>query len=174
MLKTSVFVGVSLDGFIARPDGALDWLPQDAEDHGYDAFMASVDVLVMGRNTFDIVMGFGTWPFAAKPVFVLTHRPLPTPLPSGAVVEALSGEPTRVAATLEARGFRHAYVDGGLVVQQFLRAGLIQALTITRIPRLIGCGIPLFGPLDQDIVLRHVRTTHYPSGLVSTVYAIDI
>jgi dihydrofolate reductase len=173
MLKASVFVGTSVDGFIARSDGALDWLPEDAEEHGYEAFMASVDVLIIGRNTYDTVLGFGIWPYGAKPVVVLTHRPLALPLPAGAQVESLAASPAEVMATLEARGFRHAYVDGGIVVQQFLQAGLIQSLTITRIPRLIGSGIPLFGPLPQDIILRHVRTTHYPSGLVSSVYAVD-
>lgn len=170
MLKTSVFVGMSVDGFIARPNGALDWLPDNVEEHGYEAFMASVDVLVIGRNTYDVILGFGTWPYGARPVFVLTHRPLPSPLPAGAQVETIAAPPSEVVATLEARGFRHAYVDGGIVVQQFLRAGLIHSLTITRIPRLIGSGIPLFGAIPQDIILRHVRTTQYPSGLVSSVY----
>lgn len=173
MLKASVFVGTSLDGFIARSDGALDWLPDDAEEHGYEALMASVDVLVIGRNTYDTVLGFGSWPYGVKPVVVLTHRPLPAPLPAGAHVESLAASPIDVMTTLQARGFRHAYVDGGIVVQQFLRAGLIQTLTITRIPRLIGTGIPLFGSLPRDVMLRHVRTTHYPSGLVTSVYTID-
>lgn len=173
MLQASVFVGTSVDGFIARPDGALDWLPDDAEEHGYEAFMASVDVLVIGRNTYDTILGFGTWPYGAKPVVVLSHRPLPSPLPAGAHVESLAASPAEVVALLEARGFRHAYVDGGIVVQQFLQAGLIQTLTITRIPRLLGSGIPLFGTLHQDVILRHVRTTQYPSGLVSSVYTVD-
>ena len=172
-LKASVFVGTSVDGFIARADGALDWLPDDAEEHGYEAFMASVDVLVIGRNTYDTVLRFATWPYGAKPVVVLTHRPLPSPFPAGARVESLAASPAEVMATLEGRGFCHAYVDGGIVVQQFLQAGLIRTLTITRIPRLIGSGIPLFGVLPQDVILRHVRTTHFPSGLVSSVYAID-
>lgn len=171
--RASVFVGTSVDGFIARPDGALDWLPDTPEDHGYEAFMSSVDVLIMGRNTFDTVLSFGVWPFAAKPVVVLTHRPLPSPFPAGAVVESMAASPGEVVEALQARGFRHAYVDGGIVIQQFLRAGLIQTMTITRIPRLIGTGIPLFGTLPKDVVLRHVGTTQYPSGLVSSVYTID-
>lgn len=173
MLKTSVFVGASVDGFIARANGAIDWLPVGGgEDHGYTAFMTSVDALVVGRNTFDTVMSFDSWPYGPKPVFVLTNRPLTSPPPPGAVLECLSGSPEQVVATLEARGFRHVYVDGGNVVQQFLQAGLIQSMTITRVPRLIGSGIPLFGALAHDIVLRHMGTTHYPSGLVTSVYAI--
>jgi dihydrofolate reductase len=174
MLMASIFVGTSVDGFIARANGAIDWLPAGGgEDHGYNAFMASVDAMVIGRNTFDTVMGFDGWPYGSKPVFVLTNRPLPSPPPPGAVLERISGSPANVVALLSARGFRHVYVDGGIVIQQFLQAGLIQSMTITRVPRLIGSGIPLFGALDHDIVLRHLGTTHYPSGLVTSVYAID-
>jgi len=174
MLKASIFVGTSVDGFIARANGAIDWLPAGGgEDHGYNAFMASVDAMVIGRNTFDTVMGFDGWPYGSKPVFVLTNRPLPSPPPPGALLEGISGPPATVVAMLSARGFRHVYVDGGLVIQQFLQAGLIQSMTITRVPRLIGSGIPLFGALAHDIVLRHLGTTHYPSRLVTSVYAID-
>jgi dihydrofolate reductase len=173
MLRASVFVGTSLDGFIARINGDIDWLPiGGGEDHGYNAFIASVDALVIGRNTFETVMSFGGWPYGPKPVFVLTNRPLVSPPPAEAVLECLSGPPAEIAATLEARGFRHLYIDGGLVIQQFLRAGLIQTMTITRVPRLIGSGIPLFGPLPHDVVLHHMGTTHSPSGLVTSVYAI--
>lgn len=172
MLKASVFVGISVDGFLARSDGGLDWLPDAPEDHGYDAFMATVDVIVMGRKTYDIVLGFGAWPFT-KPVFVLTNRALPLPLPEGAMVESLTGTPAEIAVLLEQRGYLHAYIDGGIVIQQFLRAGLIHEMTVTRVPCLIGRGIPLFGDLPGDIRLRHVRTTTFPSGLVSTLYAVD-
>ena len=173
MPNASVFIATSLDGFIARPDGGLDWLPgDDVEEHGYDAFMASVDALVLGRNTFDVVLGFGGWHYGTKPVFVLTNRPLPAPPPAGAVLEALRGSPQEIIAQLEARGFRHVYVDGGLTVQQFLRAGLIQRLIITRIPVLLGAGIPLFGSVPADIRLRHVATRQFASGLVQSEYSI--
>ena len=115
-MNTSVFVGVSVDGFIARANGALDWLPAGGgEEHGYVAFMASVDCLVIGRNTYDTVLGFDTWPYGDKPVFVLTTRPLP-PAPAGAVVEPMAREPENIIARLAARGFQHAYVDGGITI----------------------------------------------------------
>ena len=172
-MKASVFVGTSVDGFIARRDGALDFLPPGGgEAHGYDEFMASVDALVIGRNTLETVLGFDEWPYGAKPVFVLSTRDLPA-LPAGAVVERLAGEPADVVKELEARGVRHAYVDGGITIQRFLQAGLIQTLTITRVPVLIGTGIPLFGALPRDIVLKHVQTRHYASGLVQSEYRID-
>jgi dihydrofolate reductase len=169
-VKASTFIGVSLDGFIARPDGALDWLDHAGNtDHGYDAFMATVDALVMGRHTYETVLGFGTWPFGAKPVYVLSSSPL-KPAPSGATVHHLSGEPQMVVTELEARGVQHAYIDGGATIQRFLRAGLLHRLIVSRLPVLIGQGIPLFGPLDGDVLLRHVRTETFSSGLVQSEY----
>ena len=171
-MKASVFVGTSLDGFIARPNGAFDFLDAGGnEPHGYDEFIASVDALVIGRHTFDTVLGFGGWAYATKPVFVLSTRPLP-PVPQGAVVERMAGDPSAIVAQLDARGVRHAYVDGGITIQRFLRAGLIQRLIITRVPVLIGAGIPLFGTLPHDIALRHIETRQYRGGLVQSEYEV--
>lgn len=171
-MKASVFVGTSLDGFIARAGGELDFLPPGGgEPHGYDEFIASVDALVIGRNTYETVLAFDAWPYAEKPMFVLSTR-APIPAPANAVVEWLSGEPAEIVRQLEARGFGHIYVDGGITIQRFLRAGLIQRIVITRVPVLIGNGIPLFGSLQHDIALRHVMTYSYASGLVSSEYEI--
>ena len=172
MLKASVFVGTSLDGFIARTDGTFDFLPPGGgEPHGYDEFMASVDAVVMGRKTYETVLAFDTWPYGQKPVFVLSTRPL-APAPYAAVVEHLSGPLVSIPHQLEARGIRHIYVDGGITVQGFLRAGLIQRLIITRVPVLIGTGIPLFGPTMADISLKHIATRQYASGLVQSEYEV--
>ena len=172
MVKASVFIATSLDGFIARANDDLDWLPPDGgEEHGYEAFMASVDALVIGRRTFEKVLTFDTWPYGEKPVFVLSTRELPAP-PRGAVMERLSGDPADILANLEARGVRHVYVDGGITIQRFLAAGLIQHLTITHIPVLLGGGIPLFGELEADIHLKPIATRQYSSGLVQTEYEV--
>src|SRR5882672_5864752 len=142
-MKASVFVGTSLDGFIARVNGELDFLPPGGgEPHGYDEFIATVDALVIGRKTFETVLAFETWPYAQKPVFVLSTRTL-APAPPGAVVEHMSGEPAEIVSLLDARGIGHIYVDGGVTIQRFLQAGLIQRLIITRVPVLIGDGVPL-------------------------------
>jgi len=167
-----VFVGASLDGFIARPNGAFDFLPDSPEPHGYEEFFASVDALLMGRKTYETALGFGAWPYGTKPVFVLSSRPLAS-APEGASVERLSGSPQEVMAQLAARGIGHVYVDGGQTVQQFLRAGLIDRLTVTRVPVLIGSGISIFGALDADVRLEHVATRTYPSGLVQSEYAVS-
>lgn len=171
-MQCSVFVGVSLDGFLARPDGALDFLPQTPEPHGYEEFVATVDAFVWGRKTYEFVQGFGTWCHGSKPVFVLSSRELRPP-PAGAVVERMSGDPAEIVAALEARGIGHIYVDGGVTIQQFLRAGLIQRLVITQIPVLIGTGVPLFGPLDADIALTHVGSRQFPSGMVQNEYTVS-
>ena len=171
-MKTSVFIGTSVDGFIARRNGELDFLPPGGgEPHGYAEFMDSVDALVIGRKTYETVLGFDAWPYGEKPVFVLSTRSLP-PAPANTVVEHLSGDPAQIMADLDARGIKHVYVDGGITIQRFLCAGLIQRLIITRVPVLIGDGVPLFGALPRDVCLEHVATRHYPSGLVQTEYLV--
>jgi len=171
-VKASVFIGTSLDGFIARENGDLDFLPPGGgEPHGYDEFMATVDAMVIGRKTFETVLTFDTWPYGEKLVFVLSTRPL-APAPHGAVVERMSGPPADIVSQLAARGIRHAYVDGGITIQRFLEAGLIQRLIITRVPVLIGAGIPLFGSLQRDIALTHVATRQYATGLVQSEYVV--
>jgi dihydrofolate reductase len=172
-MKASVFVATSLDGFIAREDGGLDGLPADAVDHGSNAFIATVDAIVIGRNTYETVLGFGSWPYpGTMPVIVLTTRPLERPAPAGASMEVMAGSPHDIVARLTERGLQHAYVDGGVTVQRFLEAGLIQHVTITRIPVLLGRGIPLFGPTTRDIHFEHIATSTYAGGLVKGEYVV--
>lgn len=174
-MTTSVFVGVSVDGFIARLNGELDFLDAGGDEpHGYEEFIATVDTIVMGRKTFEVVLGFGAWPYGALPVVVLGGEglDLSAALSRGGRVERMSGAPADILAALSARGARHVYLDGGATIQGFLRAGLVGRLIITRVPVLIGGGIPLFGALTKDVPLRHVSTKTYPSGLVQTEYEI--
>jgi dihydrofolate reductase len=172
-MTLSVFIGTSLDGFIARPNGGLDFLPEGGgEPHGYDEFIAGVDAIVIGRNTFETILAFPTWPYANdKRVVVLSSRPLDLSAAKG-VVEQMGGSPAEIVSRLAASGAHNLYIDGGITVQRFLRAGLIQRLIITRVPVLIGDGIPLFGSLPGDVRLRHVATRHYPSGLVQSEYHV--
>ncbi|PYQ50784.1 MAG: deaminase [Acidobacteria bacterium] len=173
-MRVSVFVGTSVDGFIARADGGLDFLPEGGgEPHGYDEFIASVDAIVIGRKTFETVLAFPSWPYGDKRVVVLSTRPLDFSALRGAVVEQMAGPPAEIVARLAATGSHHLYVDGGITIQGFLRAGLVQRLVITRVPVLIGEGIPLFGSLPRDVRLRHVMTRHFPSGLVQSEYQVE-
>ena len=171
-MKVSVFIGISVDGFMARAGGELDFLPEDAEPHGYLEFMASVDALVIGRNTFEIVLAFPEWPYGKKRVVVLSSKPLDFSGVRGGVVEQMSGAPAEIVAKLAASGVQHVYLDGGVTIQGFLREGLVDRMIITRVPVLIGQGIPLFGALRHDVRLRQVATQAYASGLVQTEYEV--
>jgi dihydrofolate reductase len=172
-MTVSVFVGTSVDGFIARPNGSFDFLPEGGgEPHGYTEFMASVDAIVIGRKTFETVLTLQEWPYGDKRVVVLSSQPLNLSPAHRGNVEQMSGAPAAIVSRLADGGAQHIYVDGGITIQRFLCAGLIQRLIITRVPVLIGEGIPLFGTLPGDIQMRHVMTQQYPSGLVKTEYHI--
>jgi dihydrofolate reductase len=172
-MMVSVFIGTSVDGFIARPNGNFDFLPVDGgEPHGYNEFIATVDALVIGRKTFETVLAFPAWPYGDKRVVVLSSQPLDFSAVRGGRVEQMSGTPAEIVAQLEASGARHIYLDGGITIQRFLRARLVDRLIITRVPVLIGKGIPLFGSLPGDVCLTHVATQHYTSGLVKSEYDV--
>ena len=174
-MRLSVFCGVSVDGFLARPDDALDFLSTGEQvPHGFTEFFASVDVVVLGRRTFEVVLKLGLLAlYGKKPVVVLSSRPLDLSSVAGGNVEQMSGEPSEIKGQLKARGFEHVYVDGGTTIQRFLAARCIDRLVITRVPVLIGAGIALFGPVQRDIWLRHVETRSYAGGLVQSEYEID-
>ncbi|PSL20118.1 dihydrofolate reductase family protein [Shimia abyssi] len=171
-----VFIATSLDGFVARPDHGLDWLmkqPVDEHDTRFDDFMASVDGLIMGSGSFRTVLGFGQWPYE-KPVIVMSRSLTPDDIPEDLQdkVRISAAPPEVVIAELDKEGWTRAYVDGGGLVQSFLRAGLIADLEITTVPVLIGSGIRLFGELDGDIDLDLISTSLRKTGLMTTFYRV--
>jgi dihydrofolate reductase len=176
--ECSVFVGVSLDGFIARLNGDLDWLMGegggDSTEYGYNEFIAGIDTIVMGRKTFEKVLTFDKWYYGTKRVMVLSNRSLDLSIAQarGGIVEVTAGSPAEIVSKLAASGAHHLYVDGGITIQQFLREGLIHRVIISRLPVLIGEGIPLFGSLLRDIRLNHIATRTYPGGMVQSEYRI--
>ena len=178
-IKASAFIATSLDGFIARANGDLDWLTgtQSAsteQDYGYQEFMDTVDTIVVGRNTFELVLTFDSWPYSGKKVVVLSSKPSAVPSHLVDDVEWLSLPPQRLVGRLAAqRGATHLYVDGGKTIQGFLRAGLIDELIITRVPILIGTGVPLFGPLNHDVRLTHIATRQFENGFVQSNYRVE-
>lgn len=170
---TSAFVGISLDGFLARRNGVYDFLPADGGDsNGYAEFIAGVDALVIGRKTFETVLTLPEWPYGDRQVVVLSSGRVDLSKVAHGHAEQISGSPAEIVAVLSARGLKHAYVDGGITVQSFLNAGQLQRLIINRYPVLIGDGIPLFGPLTRDIRLRHVATQTHSNGLVKSEYEV--
>ena len=177
--KASVFIATSLDGFIARKDGELDWLDKanttvpQGEDCGYIAFMESVDVLVMGRKSYEKILTFGQWPYGDKPVVVLSSNPIDISPHLASTITHSSETPEVLHARLTDQGAKRLYIDGGVTIQRFLATGLIHDLTITLIPILLGEGLPLFGLLEKDIKLIHIETKAFDFGFVQIKYELS-
>ncbi len=176
--KVSVFIATSPDGYIARADGGLDWLDAAnatlpaGEDCGFRSFMQSVDALVMGRNSFEKVVTFGHWPYGNTPVTVLSSSEIAFPDNVPASVRHSSESPTELCQRLHLEGVRHIYVDGGNTIQRFLSAGLVNEITLTVIPIILGDGIRLFGSTNDDIPLKCTGAQAYDSGFVQLKYAV--
>jgi len=176
MVTGHVFIATSLDGFVARADHRLDWLMKqktEGEDHGYDAFMESVDGLVMGRGSFETVRGFDHWPYE-KPVIVMSRSLVGSDVSDALKdkVRLTSMAPKEVMSGLAEDGWSRVYIDGGLLVQSFLQEGLISELIVSVAPVLIGSGIRLFGALDRDIDLDLIGQKSFESGIVQSHYRI--
>ncbi|MEJ2002418.1 MAG: dihydrofolate reductase family protein [Maritimibacter sp.] len=176
MTTGHIFMAMSLDGYVAREDFSLDWLMKqktDGEDHGYEAFMDSVDGLVMGSGSFRTALTFDAWPYE-KPVVVLSKTLKPEDVPEDlrdkVSISALA--PLPLMASLSEQGWKRAYIDGGKVIQSFMREGLIADMTVTVVPILIGAGKRMFGALNADIDLQLLETKSFPSGLVTSRYKV--
>lgn len=174
-----VFIATSVDGFIAREDGAIDWLlPMNSrfppgDDAGYAAFFARMDGLVMGRASFEAALGFADWPYGDKPVVVLSRHGVAVPASLRATVQASGEAPTALMARLGAAGWRRAYVDGGEVIRAFLHEGLIDEMTITTVPVAIGRGRSLWGgALPRDLPLELLDLKRWDFGAVQAHYRL--
>jgi dihydrofolate reductase len=171
-MKTIVYIGTSLDGFIARNDGDIDWLTQFANEEAINAYkelMSRIDAIVIGRGTFDKVLTFPSWPYEKK-VFVLSSSIKQVPEKVMDKVTMLSMKPTALLSYLSEKEFSSIYIDGGKVIQDFLQENLIDELIISKVPVLIGTGIPLFGYLANDIQFNHIKTAVATNGLVRSYY----
>ncbi|MBM2814971.1 MAG: dihydrofolate reductase [Ignavibacteria bacterium] len=168
-----VFIATSLDGFIARPDGDIDWLMKiediEGEDYGYEDFISKIDAILMGRKTFDFAKSVQPFPYN-KPVFVLSNTLTSIDSHLQDKVTIISGTPKDVLGILHNKGYSNIYVDGGETIQSFLRNNFIDELTITRVPVLLGEGIPLFGKISGDLHFQHIETKTFSNGLVSSRY----
>ncbi|MFK8396895.1 dihydrofolate reductase family protein [Pseudomonas sp. BGr12] len=167
------YVAASLDGYIARPDGSVDWLEgygNEADDHGYNAFYAGIDGLLMGRATYLFCLNQGQWPYPDKPALVMTRsNHLPKAAPQ---VELEHYTPVDALASLEARGCERIWlVGGGSLAGNFLAGGLLDEVIVSIIPHLLGAGIPLFSiGLEQRLQLLEQRS--FPSGIVQMRYQV--
>jgi dihydrofolate reductase len=177
-ITCSVYIATSVDGFIATLEGGLEWLERPEysavpiKGLSYQEFIEGIDGIVMGRKTFEKVLSFEEWPYQGISVFVLSASRTVVPAHLQGKAEFIHGTPEQVVQALRARGMRHLYIDGGLTVQGFLKANLVHEMTITRIPVLLGEGIPLFGKLDSPIILTLVEVSVSDSGIVQERYKV--
>ncbi|HMH32991.1 MAG TPA: dihydrofolate reductase family protein [Puia sp.] len=174
-MSNTVYIATSIDGYIAREDGTMDWLMDlpnpDQSDYGFSVFLGKMDGIIMGRKSFEAVLEFNEWPYSVPvPVFVLSNsmKELPPGLP--VKVEIVNGELKTMVESLKARGFNHLYIDGGKTIQGFLQADLIDEMIITRIPILLGAGIPLFSQQAPELRFEHVKTDVLNNMLVRSRY----
>ena len=175
----SVYIATSLDGYIARKNGDIDWLDQantvvpEGEDCGFFSFMNSIDVLIMGRKTYEKVLSFGTWPYGEKKVIILSRNNVEIPSKLQRTVSYSAESPKYLCKKLISEGRKRLYIDGGMTIQSFLKENLIKEITITTIPIIIGNGISLFSKLPNDIKLKHINTKVYEFGFVQSTYKIE-
>lgn len=170
-----IYIATSIDGFIAKLNGDIDWLMEtanpDGSDFGFSDFMNSIDAIVMGRNTFEQVLKFGEWPYT-KQVFVLSKTLKTIPQYLSTKAKIIKGKPATVIKKLNSLNYYNLYIDGGKTIKSFLKEELIDELIITRIPILLGEGIPLFSKLKTVQKYEHVETLCYNNTLVKSRYRI--
>jgi dihydrofolate reductase len=172
-MTTIVYIAASIDGYIARKDGAIDWLIDlpnpGGSDYGYAEFMDRIDGVLMGRKTFETVLGFPLWPYS-KPVFVLSRTLKELPNDVAGKAEIVKGKLTEVLGGLERKGITTLYVDGGKTIQSFLKEDLIDEMIISRIPMVLGEGLPLFSAQPLELHFEHVATDVYNNAVVKSSY----
>ncbi|MDQ2686203.1 MAG: dihydrofolate reductase family protein [Thermoproteota archaeon] len=180
MVKVSVFIGTSVDGFIAREDGDIGWLDEankmapPGEDFGFNGFLGSVDLIIMGRKTFEQVITFDRWSYKETRMIVLTSKNIPIPKKLEKTVTTYDvPSPKQLINELSHQSVDHVYIDGGIVIQDFLSAGLVDEITVTIVPILIGKGKSFSGLLAKDLFLQHLKTTVYDFGFVQNKYKVN-
>ena len=171
MPKIILFIACSLDGYIARPDGDIEWLSKverKDEDYGYSKFIESIDAIAMGSNTYRQVLGFGEWPYEGKTTFVFSKSRLHTDRPD---ILFMPDSLESSILNMEARGFDNIWLmGGGELISSFYRSGLIDEYMISIVPFILGKGIRLFGDTEKEADLKLVSSKKYDSGLVQVHY----
>ncbi|MFN8672971.1 MAG: dihydrofolate reductase family protein [Candidatus Sericytochromatia bacterium] len=176
--KCLVFIATSFDGYIAKIDGDIEWLnnPEYAKSElngiKYEDFISTIDLIVMGRNTYEKVLTFGFWPYENTPVLVLTSKTLNIPDNLIGKIEILNNSPEEIMLKLQERKLKKVYIDGGKTIQNFLKSKLIDELIITQIPILLGNGIPLFEKNDNEYKLELLDSQKSENGFVQSRYKI--
>lgn len=171
-MKTSIYIGTSIDGYIAREDGSIDWLENYNNNEifkNYSEFIKKIDAVIIGKGTFEKVLTFPSWPYD-KMVFVLSSSIKKLSNNIKGKAEVISMKPKEVLNILNSRNFTTVNIDGGKVIQSFLRDDCIDEMIISKVPVLLGKGIPLFSQLDSELLFNHIGTNVYSNGLVMSRY----
>lgn len=175
-MEFSVYIAQSIDGFIAKKDGNIEWLNEFSnkdDDFGFSEFMNKIDAIIMGKNTFEKVVTFGFWPYE-KPVYVLSHSLNKAPKELMGKVHFINGTVEEIIKILSEKSLMNIYVDGGNVIQSFLKEGKIDNLIITTIPIILGNGIPLFDRIEKELKWKLIDTKIYNNLLVKNIYKREI
>lgn len=184
-MKCSVYIATSADGYIAALDGGVDWLhtagksdvDMGSEDMGFQAFMNSVDCMIMGRKCMEMISSMDLtaeqWPYGTMPIVVLSNTLKEAPENLQGKVEMYSGDLNELMSQLENRGLKHAYIDGGATITAFLNLQLINEMIITKVPVILGEGLPLFGKIKQPIKLENTEATTYKNDFIQVKYGVN-
>lgn len=185
-MKCSVFIATSVDGFIAKLDGSVDWLHSvgnlevdmgNQADMGFNDFLTSIDCLIMGRKCMDAISNMNLtaeqWPYGNTRIIVLSNTLKEAPDNLKGKVEIYSGDLNALLSRLKDDGYKHAYIDGGKTIQEFIKLKLINAITITTAPIILGEGIPLFGKTNQEIKLEQADSITFPNDFVQISYKVS-
>jgi len=184
-MKCSVYIATSADGYIATPEGGVDWLhtsgnleaDMGSDDMGYQSFMDSVDCIIMGRKCMEMISSMNLspeqWPYGDIHIVVLSNSIKEPPENLTGKVEMFSGEVPDLVKKLDGKGFKHAYIDGGSTITSFLNLKLINEMTITKVPLLLGEGIPLFGKINQCVKLENSKASVFPNEFIQVKYSVN-
>ena len=184
-MKCSVYIATSIDGYIATPDGGVDWLhtsgnleaEMGSEDMGFQSFMDSVDCIIMGRKCMEMISSMNItseqWPYGDVRIVVLSNTVKEPPENLSGKIEMYSGNIQELIIKLESSGFKHAYIDGGTTITSFINLELINEMTITKSPVLLGEGIPLFGKINKNVKLEKAKVSAFPNDFIQVKYSVN-
>ncbi|MES9900400.1 MAG: dihydrofolate reductase family protein [Sedimenticola sp.] len=184
-MKCSVYIATSADGYIATPDGGVDWLytsgnleaDMGSEDMGFKVFMDSIDCMIMGRKCMEMISSMNLtpeqWPYGDIRIIVLSNTVNEPPENLHGKVEMYSGDIQDLILKLEGSGFKHAYIDGGSTTTSFINLQLINDMIITKVPVLLGEGIPLFGKINRRVKLENAKATAFQNEFVQVKYSVN-
>lgn len=185
-MKCSAYIATSVDGFIATKEGGVDWLHTagngkeltgEHADMGFSAYLSSVDCMIMGRKCMETISAMKLtpeqWPYGNLRIITLSNTLKVAPENMQAKIEIFSGDLNDLVMSLHQEGYKHAYIDGGTTIQAFINLKLINEITVTKAPILLGEGIPLFGKTEHPIKLEKAESLAFENDFVQLKYKLN-